>query len=51
MVVLGELRVKMFILISKILISQPYLMFDHLLESSVDDSNKWSNIGFGEVIT
>ena len=24
-------------------------MFDHLLESShQDDSNKWSNIGFGE---
>jgi len=24
-------------------------MFDHLLESSrSDDSNKWSNIGFGE---
>ena len=24
-------------------------MFDHLLESSRrDDSNKWSNIGFGE---
>ena len=27
-------------------------MFDHLLESSHrDDSNKWSNIGFGEKIT
>ena len=27
-------------------------MFDHLLESSHrDDSNKWSNIGFGEEIT
>ena len=26
-------------------------MFDHLLESSRrDDSNKWSNIGFGEAI-
>ena len=26
-------------------------MFDHLLESSHrDDSNKWSNIGFGEVM-
>ena len=26
-------------------------MFDHLLESSHrDDSNKWSNIGFGEEI-
>ena len=24
-------------------------MFDHLLESShIDDSNKWSNIGFGQ---
>ena len=27
-------------------------MVDHLLESSHrDDSNKWSNIGFGEEIT
>jgi len=27
-------------------------MFDHLLESSHrDESNKWSNIGFGEEIT
>ena len=27
-------------------------MFDHLLESSHrDDSDKWSNIGFGEEIT
>ena len=27
-------------------------MFDHLLESSHrDDSNKWSNIGFGQEIT
>ena len=27
-------------------------MFDHLLESSRrEDSNKWSNIGFGQVIT
>ena len=27
-------------------------MFDHLLESSHrDDSNKWSNIGFGEETT
>ena len=32
-------------------ISSPNLMFDHLLESSHrDDSNKWSNIGFGEEI-
>jgi len=30
-------------------ISSPNPMFDHLLESSNrDDSNKWSNIGFGE---
>ena len=27
-------------------------MFDHLLESSHrDDSNKWSNLGFGEEIS
>ena len=33
------------------LISSPNPMFDHLLESSRwDDSNKWSNIGFGEEI-
>ena len=33
-------------------ISSPNPMFDHLLESShLDDSNKWSNIGFGEEIT
>ena len=33
-------------------ISSPNPMVDHLLESSHrDDSNKWSNIGFGEVIT
>ena len=32
--------------------SSPNSMFDHLLESSHrDDSNKWSNIGFGEEIT
>ena len=32
-------------------ISLPNPMFDHLLESSHwDDSNKWSNIGFGEEI-
>jgi len=32
-------------------ISSPNLMFDHLLESSLlDDSNKWSNIGFGKEI-
>ena len=33
-------------------ISSPNHMFDYLLESSHrDDSNKWSNIGFGEEIT
>ena len=33
------------------IISTPNPMFDYLLESSRrDDSNKWSNIGFGEVI-
>ena len=33
-------------------ISSPNPMFDHLLESSNrDDSNNWSNIGFGEGIT
>ena len=33
-------------------ISSPNPLFDHLLESSHrDDSNKWSNIGFGEDIT
>jgi len=33
-------------------ISSPNPTFDHLLESSHrDDSNKWSNIGFGEEIT
>ena len=32
--------------------SSPSPTFDHLLESSHrDDSNKWSNIGFGEEIT
>ena len=33
-------------------ISSPNPMFDHLLESSQrDDSNKWSNIEFGEGIS
>ena len=32
--------------------SSPKTMFDHLLESSHrDDSNKWSNVEFGEKIT
>ena len=34
------------IFISIMPISSPNPMFDHLLESS-DDSNKWSNLGFG----
>ena len=39
------------IFISKMPFSSPNPMFDHLLESSFqDDSNKWSNIGFGEEI-
>ena len=38
--------------ISKMHISLSNPMFDHLLESSrCDNSNKWSNIGFGEEIT
>ena len=38
--------------ISKMFISSPNPMFNHLLESSYrDDSNKWSNIGFSEEIT
>ena len=33
-------------------IFSPSPMFDHLLElSRRDDSNKWSNIGFGEEMT
>ena len=43
---------KVHIFISIMPISSPISMFDHLLESSHrDDSNKWSNIGFGEEIT
>ena len=43
---------KVRIFISKMPISSPNPMFDHLLElSHGDDSNKWSNIGFGEEIT
>ena len=42
---------KLRIFISMMLISSPNPMFDHLLESSHrDDSNKWSNIGFGQEI-
>ena len=37
--------------ISKMSISSPNPMFDHLLElSHRDNSNTWSNIGFGEEI-
>ena len=40
---------KVHIFISIMPISSPNPMFEHLLESSHrDDSNKWSNIGFGE---
>ena len=43
---------KLCIFISKMPISSPNPMFDHLLESSYrDDFNKWLNIGFGEKIT
>ena len=43
---------KVCIFISVSPVSSPNLMFDYLLESSHrDDSNKWSNIGFGEEIT
>ena len=39
----------MFICVPVMPISSPNPMFDHMLESSRwDDSNKWSNIGFGE---
>ena len=42
---------KVRIFISKTSISAPNPMYDHLLESSHrDDSNKWSNIGFGQEI-
>ena len=43
---------KVRIFISIMPISLPNPMLCHLLESSYqDDSNKWSNIGFGEEIT
>ena len=42
---------KVRIFISKMSISWPNSVFDHLLESSYrDDYNKWSNIGFGQNI-
>ena len=41
----------MHICISLMLVSAINPMLDHLLESSHrDDSNKWSNMGFGEEI-
>jgi len=50
----GEVRApdKVHILIFILPISSPNPTFDHLLESSHrDDSNKWSNVGFGIEIT
>ena len=39
-------------LMFKMSISSPNPMFDHLLKSSHrDESNKWSNIRFGEEVT
>ena len=50
----SELQISVVLLTSidsTCVISSPKPMFDHLLESSRrDDSNKWSNIGFGEEI-
>ena len=49
--VLSRAPDKVRIFISKMSISSPNPKFDHLLESSHwDDSNKWSNIGFGKEI-
>ena len=43
---------KVCIFITKMPFSSQNPMFEHLLESSHrDDSNKWSNVGFGEEIT
>ena len=43
---------KVHIFISLMPISSPNPMFHHLLElSNQDNSNMWSNIGFGEEIT
>ena len=42
---------KVRIFVSKLFISWPNPKFDHLLESSRrEDSNTWSNMGFGEEI-
>ena len=40
---------EVYIFISIMLISSPIPTYDHLLQSSRDDSNKWSNIGFGKI--
>ena len=48
----GRAPDKVRISVSIMPISSQNSMFNHLLESSHrDDSNKWSNIGFGEEIT
>ena len=45
------LQIRCIFFISKMPISSPNPMFDHLLESSHrDDSHQWSNIGFGQEI-
>ena len=50
--VLGPAPDKVHIFIFEMFISSPNPIFDPLLESSHwDDSNKWSNIRFGEEIT
>ena len=44
--------IKLTLMATACVISSANSMFDHLLESSHrDDSNKWSNIEFGEEIT
>ena len=51
LVLIGNVQKDHF-LFSRMLISLLNPMFDHLLElSHRDDSNKWSNVGFGEEIT
>ena len=42
-------KVRIYIFIMPISLPNP--IFDHLLEQCRDDSNKWSNIGFGQEIT
>ena len=49
---IGRAPYKVHHFFSRMPVSSPNPMFDHLLESSHrDDSNKWSNIGFTEEIT